>query len=303
MISNVVPDPSERDYFLNWLSFTFSTRKKSIVAWLIRGTQGTGKNLMFEKIITPLWGKEQCTVVGNAELDSEFNSYLSHKMMIAFNEVTSDYRKDKKEKDAKLKQLITDELLQINEKYERKLRLENFANNFFFSNYDVPVIVPEDDRRYIVIENMDKLEVNPNYLKYKNHTEFLKAVQSELPTFAQFLINYNYDEIKANRVFLNEAKKNIIQSSMDMFELFAKKLIEKDNEWLRDESGVLLNRGWTLESVENRYILKDEALIVFNEIFGTNIKSQMLSQKLQYHKIEINKKKTIGNLRPRIYSW
>ncbi len=90
---------------------------------------------------------------------------------------------------------------------------------------------------------------------------------------------------------------------MDMFELFAKKLIEKDNEWLRDESGVLLNRGWALESVENRYILKDEALIVFNEIFGTNIKSQMLSQKLQYHKIEINKKKTIGNLRPRIYSW
>ncbi|MCB9250707.1 MAG: hypothetical protein H6613_20285 [Ignavibacteriales bacterium] len=98
VISNVVPDRNERDYFLNWLSFTFSTRKKSIIAWLIRGTQGTGKNLLFEKIITPLWGKDQCTVVGNAELDSDFNSYLSHKMMIAFNEVTSDYRKDKKRK-------------------------------------------------------------------------------------------------------------------------------------------------------------------------------------------------------------
>ncbi len=90
---------------------------------------------------------------------------------------------------------------------------------------------------------------------------------------------------------------------MDMFELFAKKLLEMDYEWLRDESGVLLNRGWTLESVEKRYILKDEALIVFNEIFGPNIKSQMLSQKLQYHKVDIKKKKKIGNLRPRIYSW
>lgn len=304
VVSNVVPDKNERDYFLNWLSFTFSTRKKSIVAWLLRGAQGTGKNLMFEEIITPLWGENHCSIVGNSALDSQFNPHMKHKMMIAYNEVTTDYRRDKKDKESKIKTYVSDSTVNINEKNVRQYTLANHSNSFFFSNYEVPIIIEDGDRRFNVVENNKKLEEHPYYLNFKTHTEFLNAVHNELHSFAQYLINYNYDEIKANRVFMNDAKQRIVGSSMGIFEEFAKKLVAKDYEWLREESGVWYDRNWDLECVKNGYIVKGDAVYVFNKLYGKNLTSpNVLSKQLKHYGIDTEARVTVGNSRPKVYKW
>ena len=304
VISNVVPDKSERDYFLNWLSYTFSTRKKSIVAWLIRGTQGTGKNLMFEQIITPLWGKNHCTVVGNSELDSQFNPYMKHKLMIAYNEVTTDYRSDKKDKESKIKAYVSDPIVTINEKNVRQYDLQNFSSSLFFSNYQVPIIIEDGDRRFNVVENYSKLRDHPYYKKFNKHEEFLNVLHSELPSFAQFLINYKYDSSMADTEFMNDAKKKIVGSSMGIFEEFAKKLIARDYVWLREESGVYEERKWDLESVKDGYILKDVAVEVFNRLYNKKFSSpNILSKQLQHYKIKIDGRVKINNNRVSAYTW
>jgi hypothetical protein len=304
VICNVIPDATERERFINWLSFTFNTRNKSVVAWLIRGVQGSGKNLMFQEIITPLWGKNHCSVVDNSALDNQFNPYIKHKMMIAYNEVTTDYRSDKKDKVSKIKTYVSDLLVNINEKNVRQYTLDNFSNSLFFSNYQVPIIIEDDDRRFNVVENFAKLKNHSGYTKYKTHLEFVNAVQTELRRFAEYLINFKYNENTANEVFMNEAKKKIVRSSMGMFEEFAKKLIERDYEWLREESGVYESRQWDLECVNKGYILKDVALVVFNQLNGKNLSSpKILSTQLQHYGIKIDGKVSIGNTRVNAYTW
>jgi len=259
---------------------------------------------LFDEIITPLWGENHCSIVGNSALDSQFNPHMKHKMMIAYNEVTTDYRRDKKDKESKIKTYVSDSTVNINEKNVRQYTLANHSNSFFFSNYEVPIIIEDGDRRFNVVENNKKLEEHPYYMKFKTHTEFLNAVHNELHLFAQYLINYNYDEIKANRVFMNDAKQRIVGSSMGIFEEFAKKLKAGDYEWLREESGVYYQNSKTLESVKDGYIFKDIAVLVFNKLYGkNNISPNILSKQLQHYGINIKGKVMINNNRYPAYTW
>ncbi|MBL1215790.1 MAG: toprim domain-containing protein [Ignavibacteriae bacterium] len=305
VLSNVVPEKKERESFINWLSYIFSSRRKSIVAWLIRGTQGSGKNLLFERIITPLWGDNQCITVGNNALDSDFNSYIKNKMMIAYNEVTTNYKSDKKEKESKIKTYVSDDKVRINEKQIREYTLDNFSNSLFFSNYEVPIIIEDGDRRFNVVENFVKLENHSNYKKFSSHQNFLDQIESELMTFAQYLMNYSYDIQLANRVFMNSAKEKIVGSSMSIFEEFAKKLKAGDHKWLSEESGVLSKKSWNLKCVEQKYILKDAAIEVFNRLYGKKLTSpNVLSKQLQHYGINKDGKVTINGKRiSSVYTW
>lgn len=302
ILSNVVPVRTEREKYFNWLSYTFSTRQKSIVAWLFRGAQGTGKNIMFEKILTPLWGDKHCSVVGNSALDSQFNPHMKHKMMIAYNEVTTDNKRDKMDKESRIKSYVSDATVNINEKNIREYKLDNHSSSMFFSNYIVPIIIEDGDRRFNVAESNSKLEHNPYFMKF-TYDKFKEEIASELETFAQYLLNYNHNSTTANRTFMNDAKRRIVGSSMNMFEVFSKKLLEKDYEWLRDESGVWLENSWDLETIMDGYIVKEEAAKVFNKLYGVNFAPQSLSLKLQHYGITITKKKAIGGIRIPIYSW
>ncbi len=82
---------------------------------------------------------------------------MKHKLMIAYNEVTTDYRSDKKDKESKLKAYVADSTVKINEKNVRQYELPNFSSSLFFSNYQVPIIIENKDRRYNVVENFSKL--------------------------------------------------------------------------------------------------------------------------------------------------
>jgi vesicle coat complex subunit len=224
--------------------------------------------------------------------------------MIAYNEVATDYRSDKKDKESKIKAYVSDPTVTINEKNVRQYTLKNFSSSLFFSNYQVPIIIEDEDRRFNVVENYSKLRYHPYYKKFKNHDEFLKSLNSELHTFAQFLINYKCDSTKANTEFTNDAKKKIIGSSMGIFEEFAKKLIAKDYEWLRDESGVFLSKNWNLETVKDGYILKDVAVDVFNKLYAKNFTSpNILSKQLQHYGIKIDGRVMVNNSRVSAYTW
>ena len=103
---------------------------------------------------------------------------------------------------------------------------------------------------------------------------------------------------------MNEAKQKIIGSSMGIFEEFAKKLIARDYEWLRDESGVLIKKSWDLEEVKKGYILKDVAVDVFNSLYNKNfISPNILSKQLQHYGIKIDGRVKINNERVSAYTW
>ncbi|MBL1215778.1 MAG: toprim domain-containing protein [Ignavibacteriae bacterium] len=229
LLKNLIPEDNERVHFINWLSYIFTTRKKARTSWVFKGAPGSGKNLFFDHLIKPLFGSNQTMVVDDDRLQSDFNGFMMNKLFVAFNEVANDETKSKRSVKSKIKALITDNKIIINEKHVKIYEIDNFANILFFSNEEIPILIEEGDRRFNVVQTGDRLK-DVNSFKV-NPEIFIKSLEDELPKFAQFLLNYNCDEYVVDEVIENNAKQQIKELSMNRFELFAYKLKAKNWKW------------------------------------------------------------------------
>jgi DNA primase catalytic core len=298
LIKNLIPVDSERQHFINWLSYIFSNLNKARTSWVFTGTQGSGKNLFFDHIIKPLFGQKQTMVVDDARLQSDFNGFMMNKLFIAFNEVANDDTSTKRSVKSKIKSLITDEKIIINEKHVKNFEIDNFTNIMFFSNEAIPILIETDDRRFNVVETGGKLK---NVKSFAADAEgFIASLNEELVDFAQYLLNYNYDVRLVDEVIENEAKASIQELSMNRFELFASKLKTDDWNWFdenfprkgnnflgKDERNVLM----TETQLSSRKVLRE---VLLKSYYHTNdgwVTPTKLTRQLKLYGIKIKRYK------------
>ncbi len=146
LLENVMPDKVGRDAFLNWLSVIFNTGKKTGTAWVILGSQGSGKTMLFERVLTPLLGEDNCTELNQDALSSRFNHLLHRKQLVCFNEVHSS-----KQAAERIKTWVTEDQIRLEDKTVRASINRNYLNLIFTSNSQVPVALEADDRRFNVV--------------------------------------------------------------------------------------------------------------------------------------------------------
>ena len=156
LISNLFPKNEEKKAFLNWLAGIMQTREKQLTAWLLMGEQGTGKGILLHYILKPLFGHTQAVQIEDEQLRDSFNRWLENKMIIAFNEVAYD-NTTRNSVNSKIKAIITDPELQINEKNVKAYFVQNYANCLFYSNESIPVLIEAGDRRFNVVKTGGKL--------------------------------------------------------------------------------------------------------------------------------------------------
>jgi putative DNA primase/helicase len=89
-------------------------------------------------------------MIGQAQIESEFNGWLSAKLFVTGNEVLG--RKEKWELKGALKHLVTEDFIYINEKMMPERVERNHANLVFLSNELQPLVLGQGDRRYMVVE-------------------------------------------------------------------------------------------------------------------------------------------------------
>lgn len=135
-------------WVLNWLALPLQrlgTKMRS--ALVFHGPQGAGKNLFFE-IVAAIYGRH-ALVVGQDQLESQFNDWASQRLFLIGDEVVA--RQELYHQKNKLKAFITGETIQINTKM-MPLRTEaNHINVVFLSNEPHPLALEEGDRRYLVV--------------------------------------------------------------------------------------------------------------------------------------------------------
>lgn len=310
LIQNLIPVDVERMHFINWLSYIFSTRNKARTSWVFRGAQGSGKNLFFDHIIKPLFGEKQTMVVDDDRLQSDFNGFMMNKLFIAFNEVANDDTSSKRSVKSKIKAIITDEKLIINEKHVKTYEIENCANILFFSNEAIPILIEEGDRRFNVIETGGKLKNVSSFAA--NPTVFIKSLKDELFSFAQFLLNYKNSDMLADEVIENEAKASIQELSMNRFELFASKLKANDWNWFDVNYPTIgfngsydrRDRLMTEKELESKRVNKDKLIKTFNSVNdGVYVSSTKLTQQLKMVGIVTERKRVVGFEPEHYYKW
>ena len=232
LLNNLFQDNFDRKYFLNWLAYIVNTGQKTRNAIVIRGTQGTGKNLFYENIIRPFFGQEWTTTLGGETLESVYNANFENKLFVAFNEVQN-YENRTKVAD-KLKQIITDDYITINEKFVKIRTVRNIANCIFFSNSTTPISIEGSDRRYSIFTANIPLKN-----KVSNINKLIADMKNEIVDFYAYLLNLNYIEDFAKNVLQNNERELIKKTTTGFVDLagdlLAQNQIDKFIDYIDEE--------------------------------------------------------------------
>ena len=234
LFENVFKTKERMNYFINWLAYGLQTLTKARTAIISKGVQGSGKGVIFEKIIQHAIGKNYTTIIENEALKSRFNGELENKLFVLANEIKSDFREGNSTYE-KLKMYVSDSEIRFEEKNIRARTIPNFFNIWFHSNNDVPLQIQGSDRRYTVFNTKNrKLTEVSQELGYEHISDYIKAIEEERDNFIYEIMSLKYDSILASTPFHTEEKELIYEASMSKMEVLSDKLKKKSIEYFQD---------------------------------------------------------------------
>ncbi len=136
------------EWVSQWLAYPLQhVGAKMRTALLIYGGEGTGKSMFFDAM-RAIYGSYAATIT-QLQLQSEYTAWLSKKLFAVAEEVVT--RAEIKHLKGLLKNLITNQVININEKYLPERQEQNCINFVFLSNEFQPLALDPGDRRYTVI--------------------------------------------------------------------------------------------------------------------------------------------------------
>lgn len=164
--SEVIRKAGDVSWFTDHVRFLVEDREKefnlimSYLAWcvqkpkekmgfalLIQGGQGIGKSWLGD-LMEVIIGPHNTTAPSNEELHSRFNPWAKHAQLCVIHELMASGRLDLANK---LKPLITDKEIRIEEKKINIYGISNKMNLLIFTNWPDAIPLESDDRRYLIV--------------------------------------------------------------------------------------------------------------------------------------------------------
>lgn len=186
-------------HFLNWLAVVFQRKAKPLTAWVIHGTEGTGKGTLFGRILQPLLNHTNVFAARIDNLEEQFNGWMQGKLLVLIDEIDVDDFREKGRVASKLRNYITEPMVSFRHMRQAAVFDKNYASFIFASNRPQPVFIPPGDRRYNC----------GNFQKEKLVYPGDEAIANELEAFAAFLLAHKADVEKANSIMQTEDRARI----------------------------------------------------------------------------------------------
>lgn len=144
---------ADEDVFLwlrRWLAYPLQNPgAKMASAVLVHSSiHGSGKSYFFDVVMRAIYG-EYGKTVGQAQLEGQYNDWMSRTLYCCYEEVLS--RGQKYSHTGTLKQVITGATVRIEKKFTSGWEEANHMNSVFLSNEVLPLPVEPSDRRFLVI--------------------------------------------------------------------------------------------------------------------------------------------------------
>jgi hypothetical protein len=237
-------DPATLAHFFNWLAVVVQTRRRAGTAWVLQGTQGTGKGLLYHNILAPLFGLENVVAKRMEELESEFTGFMENKFIVFIDEIEAGRSLYHSKITAKLKNLIVEPYISIRNMYRNAYMAQNFSSMIFASNKPASVEIAPDDRRF----NVGGYQLN----KLAITSQEVDALETELYEFYGFLMNYPADAQLARTPLQSSARGTLIDISRTAVDTISDALLAGDLETLWDHlpSQKAMNAGNALLNVK-----------------------------------------------------
>lgn len=167
-VPNIIkPLPGDCSPWIDYLEATFpiAADRAEVIRWaatlvchpeikmsygvlLISETQGVGKSTLGSDILKPMVGAWNCSEPSEATVvDNNFNSWCAHKRLAVIHEIYAGHNAKAYDK---LKSVITEKVLQVNEKYMPTYHIDNWLHVIACSNSKRALKLSMDDRRWLV---------------------------------------------------------------------------------------------------------------------------------------------------------
>lgn len=144
----LIPEQREREAVLDYLAHLVQHPDVKIhFALLIRGEQGTGKSAIGELMLRII-GKGNVRKPSNDEVIGRWTSWQEGAQLAILEELMTVGRLDVVNR---LKPLITEPTLRIEEKYQSTYSIDNYLNLLCFTNHKDAVKIERGDRRWFIV--------------------------------------------------------------------------------------------------------------------------------------------------------
>ena len=197
------------------------------------GVWGSGK-WTFMKLLSKIFWKENTLVnLGYRDLAGNFDMFKGDKIIVEYAEVLTHNKRQDKIILNKLKSMIWQEEIIINQKGVKQYQANNIARFFFTSNDNKPLHLDSKrigNRRFTIINSNQKLAKN----KAKDIHKTLENKNS-IASFIAWLEKNYLEEITERDYILealeNEEKTDLEYKSLEDTDLFREEITEKYKDW------------------------------------------------------------------------
>lgn len=292
------------DHFINWLAFILQQRQRAKTAWVWHGVPGTGKGILFNRVLRPIFGRTQTSAQNMQGLAEIYNHWMQQCFIVFVDEVQTKALINEAGVVAKLKNYITEERVPIRQMYQGVHECTNYCSFILASNMSDVVTIEKGDRRF----NVAGYQAQKLIISDKE----LEQIDKELQAFHDFLLYYPVDAIQAGTILQTADRDTMIsisESSVDTvgsallngtFSFFIEQLpssttvesslsaLERDKTAeYRNVLGALLARTDT--NTGKCPISRDELRTIFNYVVGNMPTTpNKFTSLLKHHRIHID---------------
>ena len=163
-------DENVYDYFIKWTAQMVQyPHIKTIMPTFISG-EGSGKGTLF-KLFEKMLGNEKVFETTNPGRDvwGDFNGMMCNCFLVNLNELS---KKDTMEAEGKIKGLITDNTLAINQKGIPQYKIKSYHRFITTTNKEEPINSTNGDRRNLIIRSSD--EKKGDYMYFETMHKYLE---------------------------------------------------------------------------------------------------------------------------------
>ena len=143
------------DYFYKFIAQMFQEPNKRVpIAFIIKGKQGTGKNVGLAAIGNVLGRHHYKSSCNPKDFFGEYAEGFVNQLLVNMNECEG---KDTFDFEGKIKSFISEDYITLNQKYLRPITIANLARTFIFTNKQnpIPIDVRSKERRFVVYQTTD----------------------------------------------------------------------------------------------------------------------------------------------------
>lgn len=214
-------------HFLNWVAFILQYRDRTKTAWVLHGVPGTGKGLLCNDILRPIFGLTQTTARRMEELNEPYNHFMRNSLLVFVDEVQTKALQNERGVMAKLKNFITEEFVAIRQMYANAIEARNYTNWIFNSNMPDPVSIDKGDRRF----NVGGYQAQKLVISDKEIAQLPK----ELQPFHDYLMTLQVDVDAARTVLHTNDRSTMISISESSIDTVANALLDGDFGFFIDQ--------------------------------------------------------------------